>query len=131
MDKKEFNQDRCGKSNRRRTGSSYERAAGQYLTEQGYRILKYNYHCRYAEIDIVAEEDGYLVFCEVKYRRGGSDTEALEAVDERKQRRICRGALYYMSEHHMADVPCRFDVVGISGDACLRITLIRNAFDYH
>ena len=52
--------------NRRRTGTKYEKIAGEFLEKQGYRILEYNFRCRYAEIDIVAKDGEYLVFCEVE-----------------------------------------------------------------
>ena len=58
--------------NRRRTGTKYEKIAGEFLEKQGYRILEYNFRCRYAEIDIVAKDGEYLVFCEVKFRKTGA-----------------------------------------------------------
>ena len=59
---------RCSK---RKTGAEYEQKAGAYLEGQGYEILEYNYRCRTGEIDIVARDGEYLVFCEVKYRASG------------------------------------------------------------
>ena len=56
------------RKNNRETGSHYERLAGAYLEQEGYEILEYNYRCKTGEIDIIAREAGYLVFCEVKYR---------------------------------------------------------------
>ena len=56
------------RKNNRETGSHYERLAGAYLEQEGYEILEYNYRCKTGEIDIIAKEAGYLVFCEVKYR---------------------------------------------------------------
>ena len=52
--------------NQRRTGAIYEQKAGAYLESQGYEILEYNYRCRSGEIDIIARDGEYLVFCEVK-----------------------------------------------------------------
>lgn len=111
--------------NRRQTGTDYEQAAGFYLEQMGWTILEYNYRCRSAEIDIVARDGEYLVFCEVKYRSDGRKGNPLEAVDMRKQQRIRRAALYYLTEHGKNDVPCRFDVIGIQGT---KITHIRDAF---
>ena len=54
-----------------KTGAEYEQKAGAYLEEQGYEILEYNFRCRAGEIDIVARDGEYLVFCEVKYRASG------------------------------------------------------------
>ena len=53
------------KKNQRSVGARYEQVAGKYLEEQGYQILQYNYHCRQGEIDIIARDGEYLVFCEV------------------------------------------------------------------
>ena len=108
------------KKNKRQTGAYYEQAAGHYLEQLGYEILEYNYRCRSGEIDIIAKDGAYVVFCEVKYR-----------ADARKQNVIFRCAMYYLAEHHLNDVPCRFDVIGIQGqdgseDA--KVTYIKNAF---
>ncbi|MFR4881372.1 MAG: YraN family protein [Coprococcus sp.] len=43
---------------------------------------------RYAEIDIVAKDGEYLVFCEVKFRKTGGLSAALEAVSVPKQMRL-------------------------------------------
>lgn len=115
------------KRNLRKTGGEYEKIAGDYLRRQGYRILQYNFRCRYAEIDIVAADNDILVFCEVKYRKSRTPGHALEAVNPQKQRRISQAALFYLSKYNICDVQCRFDVVGITDGG---ITLVKNAFDY-
>ncbi|XCP83726.1 YraN family protein [Roseburia hominis] len=113
--------------NRRAAGTHYEQLAGEFLEKQGYRILAYNYRCRYAEIDIVAMEGETLVFCEVKYRKGDESGHALEAVDSKKQRRLWYAALNYLSAKQLTDIPCRFDVLGITGTT---FTLVKDAFQY-
>ena len=55
------------------------------------------------------------MFCEVKYRADERKGSPLEAVDARKQQKIFRTAMYYLTEQQLEDVPCRFDVVGIEG----------------
>lgn len=111
--------------NKRKTGALYEQAAGYYLEQQGYQVLEYNYRCRIGEIDLIAKEGIYLVFCEVKYRINGWRGNPLEAVDAGKQYKIYRCAQYYMTERHLGEIPCRFDVIGIEGG---RVTLIKDAF---
>ena len=111
--------------NRRATGAGYERAAGAYLEQAGLEVLEYNYRCRAGEIDLIARDGEYLVFCEVKYRENDRLGAPLEAVDERKQRTIFRCAMFYLTEHHIQDAPCRFDVIGIEGT---EVTYIKNAF---
>ena len=113
--------------NKRAVGTRYEKLAGRYLKEHGYRVLEYTYRCRMGEVDIIARDGEYLVFCEVKYRSGAGSGYAAEAVDYKKQRIISRCALHYMMMKHIADVPCRFDVVSVQEE---EIVLYKNAFDY-
>lgn len=108
-------------------GCAYERLAGAYLEKCGYQILQYNFRCRSGEVDIIAKDGEYLVFCEVKYRAGAGSGSPLEAVTPAKQRNISRAAMYYLTREHITDCPCRFDVVGIMGK---KIKLIKHAFDY-
>lgn len=113
--------------NKREKGSFYEKEAGKYLESKGYEIVEYNYRCRPGEIDIVAKDGEYLVFCEVKYRKTNNKGNALEAVAFSKQKTLSKCALYYVTEKGLSYLPCRFDVVGIDGG---KLTLIQNAFDY-
>ena len=115
--------------NKRQMGADWERKAGAYLEGQGYQILQFNYRCRAGEVDIVARDGSFFVFCEVKYRKTARKGGSLEAVTPRKRRTISRCALFYLMEHHLAGVPCRFDVVGIEGSR-EKITLIKGAFEY-
>lgn len=122
--------------NKRETGTFYEKMAGAFLQEQGYQILEYNYRCKVGEIDIIAQHEGYLVFCEVKYRKSCKRGTPIEAVTLRKQQIISKSALYYVMEHGISGIPCRFDVIGILGydegenNRKEQIQLIKNAFDF-
>ena len=114
--------------NKRALGTAYEKRAGEYLEEKGYQILSYNFRCRFGEIDLIARDDPYLVFVEVKYRANGASGMPLEAVDRKKQRIISNVASYYCMTHGVReDMPVRFDVVAIMGE---EITHLRNAFEY-
>lgn len=116
--------------NRRKIGNAYENAAASYLRQKGFLILEQNFYSRFGEIDIVAKDGRYLVFIEVKYRRNDSCGTPLEAVNAKKQKKICRTASYYCLKNGYADtVPCRFDVVAITGDNV--IAHMENAFAYH
>lgn len=114
--------------NKRTVGTAYEKLAGAYLQQQGYEVLAYNFRCRTGEIDIIAKDGAYLVFVEVKYRSSSQAGSPFEAVGRKKQQIISRTASYYCMKHGYGEnVPCRFDVVGICGEA---YTLIKNAFEY-
>lgn len=130
------------KQNNREIGTHYEKMAGAYLEKKGYRILEYNYRCKCGEIDIIAEDGEYLVFCEVKYRASDQKGHPSEAVDYAKQRVISQSALYYITVHHMEDMPCRFDVISCQSIPKIQMTEesldmyevkmehYENAFDY-
>ncbi len=113
-------------NNKRTVGSRYEEEAAAFLQHKGFQILEKNYRDRYGEIDIIAKEEGYLVFVEVKYRSSLRNGYPEEAVDGRKQARIRHAAQYYLYKKRLGeDVPCRFDVVSIVGR---ELRLIRDAF---
>ncbi len=114
--------------NKRSIGNEKENLAALYFSQTGYDIVEKNFYSRFGEIDLIVKKEDTLVFAEVKYRKNESRGNPLEAVNVRKQKRICRAALYYLSRHHLSvDTPCRFDVVAITGD---EITHIENAFEF-
>lgn len=111
-------------------GKTGEDLAVRHLQALGYRVLARNFRCALGEIDVIAREGDYLVFVEIKTRRGGPMGEAKAAVDERKQRRISRVALRYLKERGQTEMRSRFDVVAVvvEGDRH-RIELVRDAFE--
>lgn len=115
---------KAGKSTRE-TGTDYEKAAGYFLEQKGYEILKYNYRCSAGEIDLIARDADNIVFCEVKYRSEETAGTSLEAVDERKQHTIFRCAKQYLAENGLSDAFCRFDVLGIDGT---KVSHVEGAF---
>ena len=117
--------------NKRRIGNFYEERAVCYLLEKGYQILERNFHAgRSGEIDIIARDSkGVLVIFECKYRADGEHGDPLMAVNDQKQRQICRTTLYYYTRHgYGLDYPCRFDVIALYGNG--EIKHIENAFEY-
>lgn len=114
--------------NKRKVGAFYEKKAGAFLESHGLVVLQYNFRDWYGEIDIVAKDRETTVFVEVKYRKDAGKGLPEEAVDYRKQGKICRVADYYRMLHHMGDFsPVRFDVVAICGE---EIRWHPNAFEY-
>ena len=115
--------------NNRATGSRHEDEAVSYLEDKGYRILARNELNRFGEIDIICfSPEGVLVFAEVKYRSSSKAGSPLEAVDIKKQRKICKASLAYINFHKQYSECCiRYDVIGITDE---EITHIENAFDY-
>lgn len=89
-----------------------EEFARRYLTGRGYKILHHSYRSRYGEIDLIAENDRFLVFVEVKLRKNADFARAMEFVDHRKQEKLRVTAEIYLSEHPTELQP-RFDVIEI------------------
>ena len=121
--------------NRRTVGAVGENVAANYLKGRGYRIVERNYRVRFGEIDIIAEQEGDLVFVEVKTRTDDLFGSPLESVTARKQKQLSKIALDYMSRQGCVDRNARFDVVGIrlqqgaKGAGPAEIELLQNAFD--
>lgn len=108
-------------------GKLGEVRAEQFLAELGYVILERNFQSIGSEIDLIAMDGGTVVFVEVKTRGSARAFSGREAVTLAKQRRICKGAMYYMMRRGLMNRQARFDVMEIQGTC---ITHIKNAFPY-
>lgn len=103
-----------------------EQKAASFLESQGYQIVERNFYAKTGEIDIIARENGVLVFAEVKSCHPEHGIFPEEEVDFRKRGRIVKTARYYLVKRKLPeDVPCRFDVVAILGS---QVHLLRDAF---
>ena len=89
-----------------------EALAAEELRRRGYRIVAAGWHCRFGEIDLIAENGTYLSFTEVKLRKDATVAQAREFVDRRKQERLRTSAQLYLMEHPTALQP-RFDVMEV------------------
>jgi putative endonuclease len=116
--------------NLRREGTRGEEIAARFLVQQGYRIVERNFRFkRKGEIDIVARDGEYLVFCEVKMRTTDSYGLPEYAVTPWKQETIRRIAAAYLALRGISGQSCRFDVVTVRLDGNVPVmTLLRNAF---
>ena len=95
-------------------GRAGERAAIRWYEDEGYTLLGHRQRMRAGEIDAVVEDDdGTVVFVEVKSRRG-SAFGAAEAVTTKKLATMRRCAAQWLEEYS-ADAyrPVRFDVVEV------------------
>jgi putative endonuclease len=111
-------------------GKAAENAAARFLKAQGYKILERNYKNKLGEIDIIAQQGGVICFIEVKARHSLNFGSGQEAVSIRKQRQICRVALYYLKSKNLLESPARFDVLALLyADSQPQISLITDAFE--
>ena len=93
-------------------GVAGEVLAARFLRDKDYEILAGNYHSRFGEIDIIAADDEYIVFVEVKSRAEDSYYLPREAVTAQKQRRIIKTALHYIA-YNPDPRQMRFDVIEV------------------
>jgi putative endonuclease len=115
---------------RQALGKAGEDLACRELERRGYAIVARRYRQRRGELDIIARDGATLVFVEVKAREDLRFGGGCDAVTALKQRRMVQLAVEYMARHHIADCPCRFDVVSIHfEDGKPVIELFQNAFD--
>lgn len=66
------------------TGRQAEAAAAAYLKKQGYAVVAQNWRTRFCEIDIIAQKDKAVYFCEVKYRVTDRQGGGLEYITPKK-----------------------------------------------
>ncbi|MDO4183266.1 MAG: YraN family protein [Coriobacteriia bacterium] len=94
-------------------GAKGEDAAVRYLLRRGYQVLERNWKCNAGEADIIARDDHYLVFIEVKTRKDEDRGLPEEAVGAEKRNRYERIAASYLRVSDIVDMQIRFDVIGI------------------
>ena len=124
---------------RRQVGNHGESIACDHLRKKGFRILERNVQVSHNEIDIIAEDDRYIVFVEVKTRtvtdpnksRFGS---AGRAVNLKKRTDTVKAARAYLRSYR-GDKQPRIDVIEVYLSPSLlsskvtEIKHIENAFD--
>ncbi|MBQ1231542.1 MAG: YraN family protein [Clostridia bacterium] len=97
----------------KKMGDKGEDLTAKYLRERGFIITKRNFHSRYGEIDIIAENAQYILFVEVKTRKNNAFVSGFSAVDIHKRRKIIATAEEYLSKS-LTELQPRFDVAEIT-----------------
>lgn len=114
----------------RQAGKQGEALVADYLRQRGYKLVAHGYYCRFGEIDLVAYDGDILCFVEVKTRTNVEMALPREYVTPKKQARLRKTALFYISQHDL-DCRCRFDVAEVYGENGLenaRIEYLEDAF---
>lgn len=115
---------------RRELGRRGEAVAEAFLRDRRWTIVERNFRCRAGEIDLVALDEGVLVFVEVRSRRGTRLGTPLESVDPRKQAQVARVARHFVAVRGLTDRDARFDVIGVRfDDEPPAIEHVRGAFE--
>ncbi len=83
------------------------------LRKKGFTVLEQNYHSRFGEIDVIAQNKDYILFVEVKTRDSDSLIHPFEAITPAKQRKIRLTAGMYLEQHRITQQP-RFDAAAVT-----------------
>ncbi|MDO4730709.1 MAG: YraN family protein [Clostridia bacterium] len=99
------------------------------MLKKNYKILEKNYHSPFGEIDIIAKDDDYIVFIEVKARKTGSIASPCCFVTASKKAKIIKTAMIFLTKFN-SDLQPRFDIIEVinSYDKSY-IRHIKSAFD--
>ncbi len=110
-------------------GDFGEEAAVNHLMEKGYTILERNWRLNHLEVDIIAANRDFIVFCEVKTRDYNAQLSPQDAVDSTKQRNMISAANAYV-KFNKRDEEVRMDIISIVHHNCevLEIEHIEDAF---
>lgn len=111
--------------NNRIKGRNAEDSAVCFLEKNGYTVICKNYYTIFGEIDIIAEQESYIIFFEVKYRKSIKNGYPREAVSKKKQDKIKKTALNYIYENNISDKDFSFDVIEILNNDIIHL---KNAF---
>ena len=119
-----------------------EDIAADYLQKNGYNIVNRNLHMSRNELDIIAEDESFIVFVEVKtrtclYPEAGPFGIPANAVDISKRKNTVKAARDYLASYYGGKQP-RLDVIEVyihkgksefQTPTVLKVNHIRNAFD--
>ena len=109
-------------------GKDGELIAFMVLQRDGFTILETNWRFQKAEVDIIAQKDGFLIFIEVKTRGSKKFGNPSDSIDKKKIS-IYKDAVEGYLEQYPSELEVRFDVVNIIiGKDETEIEHIPNAF---
>ena len=102
----------------RQKGNAGETIVCDYLIREGYRILGRNVYVGHEEIDMICENDSYIVFVEVKTRaayEGGVSRygRPADAVNSSKRIHVASAASQYLREHPEVSESGRFSRIDV------------------
>lgn len=114
-------------SAKQRLGAFGESHARRFLEAQGYTFIESNWRRKTGEIDLVMQDGVYLVFVEVKTRRGEPAGRAEESLSDAQSERLLAMAEHYLDEHpDYFGVIWRCDLVAVTLDTSGRVRSVRH-----
>jgi putative endonuclease len=120
------------KGARKRLGNAGEDIAVRELLQRGYTLRDRNWRCPEGELDIVADQEGMLVFVEVRTRRGDRFGTPEDSITPAKRAHLIAAGQSYLQAHSLQDCDWRIDVVAVEMSTrgqLVRVDVIENAVE--
>ncbi len=111
-------------------GGKIEQEACVFLRKNGLLIRQQNYTRKTGEIDIIAADQQFLIFIEVRFRSNLRYGQPFQTINKAKQKRIINTAKLYLQSHpQLQQYNCRFYIISASiYNGELKIEWLKNAF---
>ena len=114
------------RDHRRRLGDAGENAVCELLKCRGMEILARNWKCKAGELDIVAFDDGEVVFTEVKTMRKKAGFIPASNLSSRQRRRNFNAAKVYMRTFGILKKTARFDLAEVVFQGAFLTSIVRH-----
>jgi len=102
---------------KQKIGNRGEQIAASYLQAEGYTLVARNWRCQFGEIDLIMQQNGMLVFVEVRTRRAQKlqtgEELAFASITPRKRQRLIKSVHGYLNKNDLEDIVWRVDVVAV------------------
>jgi len=109
-------------------GQLGEQKAVNFLKTAGYEIKARNYRYLNAEVDIIAEKEGFLVIVEVKSRNKGFLEDVSHTITPKKIKLLTMAADHFVEDLNL-DLEVRFDIITVvKNGKSFDIEHLENAF---
>jgi len=103
---------------KRSKGDIGELFAIRLLSNLGYNLIERNFHSKFGEIDIIAQDGNTLSFLEVKTRWSKKYGKPEESITPNKIRKIKKTIDYYLLMHNLKNIKnYKIEIVALEADA--------------
>lgn len=107
-------------------GDNAENYACDFLISHNFNILARNYRYKHYEIDIIAQKEKCIYFCEVKIRKNNTYGYPESFVSEQQRQRIKLAAENFIFTYHW-EGEIKFNIIAIESKNML-LTFFEDAF---
>jgi Holliday junction resolvase-like predicted endonuclease len=80
-------------------GRKAEAIAADFLRHKGCQVIAQNWRTRMCEIDVIAQRDSCVYFCEVKYRKNNRQGTGLDYITPKKLKQMRFAAESWVHKH--------------------------------